>query len=48
MTTFATSRHGGEPGGIAGVAVIRRSGRRDTIEALGLLLGMLGKAVGAV
>ncbi len=42
MTTFAVSQHSGEPGGTAGDAVIGRPSRRDTIEALGLLLGMLG------
>jgi len=41
MTTFATREHGREPGGITGMAVMRRSSRRDTLEALGLLLGVL-------
>ncbi len=46
MTTFAAPQHGGEPGGIAGDAVVPEPGRRDKIEALGLLLGMLGILLG--
>ena len=46
MTTFATSQPGGEPVGIGGIAVVRRSSRRDTVEALGLLLGVLGILLG--
>ncbi len=46
MTTFAASQDSGEPGGIAGDAVIRRLGRRDKIEALGMLLGKLGILLG--
>jgi hypothetical protein len=42
VTTFADSHHGGEQGGIDGDAVVRPPSRRDKIEALGLLFGMLG------
>lgn len=41
MTTFATREHSREPGDIAGIVVRRRSSRRDTFEAIGLLLGVL-------
>lgn len=46
MTTFAHSHHGGEQGGVDGDAVVRPPSRRDKIEALGLLLGMLGILLG--
>jgi hypothetical protein len=42
MTTVADARRGGEQGGIEGDAVVQPPSRRDKIEALGLLLGMLG------
>lgn len=45
MTTFAAPQHGEEPA-IAGDAVVLGPGRRDKIEALGLLLGMLGILLG--
>lgn len=41
MTTFATREHGREPSDIAGIVARRRSSRRDTFEAIGLLLGVL-------
>lgn len=46
MTTLAGSHHDGEQGGLEGGAVVRPPSRRDKIEALGLLLGMLGILLG--
>ena len=45
MTTFA-AQHDRRPDGIAGNAVTWRPGRREKIEALGLLVGMLGILLG--
>jgi hypothetical protein len=48
MTTFATPCNPGEPGGVAAAAVLRPSTQRDSVEALGLLLGVLGVLLGLV
>ncbi len=42
MTTFATPELTGELGVVAEIRVVLRPDRRDTLEALGLILGMLG------
>ncbi len=46
MTTFPDAHHGSEQGGVDGDGVLRPASRRDKIEALGLLLGMLGILLG--
>jgi hypothetical protein len=48
MTTFAAPRNAGELGGVAATAVLRPSTPRDRVEALGLLLGVLGVLLGLV
>lgn len=46
MTTFAGAHHPTEQRGIDGDAVVRPPSRRDKVEALGLLLGILGILLG--
>jgi hypothetical protein len=48
MTTFATPELTGELGVVAEIRVVLRPDRRDTLEALGLILGMLGILLGVV
>lgn len=46
MTTFTDSHRGSEQGGVDGDAAVRPSSRREKLEALGLLLGVLGILLG--
>jgi hypothetical protein len=46
MTTVPDSPHGTELARVDGDAVVRRTSRREKLEALGLLLGMLSILVG--
>ncbi len=48
MTTFANTHNAGELGGVAATAVRRPSTRRDRLEVLGLLLGVLSVLLGLV
>lgn len=48
MTTIERSALGDERAGDAGLPAGRRAGRRDSYEAVGLLLGILGVLIAVV
>jgi hypothetical protein len=48
MTAFATPHNAWEPGVVGATVALRPSTRRARVEALGLLLGVLGVLLGLV